>query len=436
VTPRLLAALAACALVACAGVHGRPFDPHLAWPRTDDAGWATVPALGVAPFLDARDPVLRQGYEPSFQLDWLGFAREGIEHTGDAAFARPVAEGVRDDVTATLARSGTFGAVTPVDFDPRDPAAWRDDAPPLVLTVTIEAFEGRQWKSFTVSPLQLGFVRERFGPADGRVSLHVELWSKAERVYEARVSSRDELSEGSAPDAALGALALDSEKLALRLDAHLRSPRDEPPRKLDVVVVDGCDLGEARVRRLVSETSAIFEREAGIVLSGSRVLWTGRPESAGVDALLEDSERFAAPAGGVVLALAPAQQAHQLGLGLGAVRTGLSVPLGSHALALCAAEDEVSVLTAAHELAHLFGAVHVRDRASIMHATAEFDARFFDPLNRRILRALRERDFARPLEHADGARLAEIYREAERSDARVDLHDLDGALRALQSADR
>jgi len=435
VTRKLTAALAVCALVACASVHPHSFDPHLRWPASDDADWATVPALGVAPFADARDPALREGYRPSFHWRWTGFEREGVEHTGDEAFERAVTDGVRDDVVSTLLRSGTFRSVTPVDFDPRDPAAWPEDgAPPLVLTATVEVFEGRQWRSLSVSPLQLGFVRERWGPADGRVSLHVELWSKAERVYEARVSSRDELPEGSAPEAALAALALDSEKLALRLDAHLRSPREEPPRRLEVVVLDGCELGEARVRRLVSETSAIFEREAGIVLSGSRILWMGRPRSASVDALLEDSRRFAAPPGGVVLALAPAQQVRELSLG--SVRTGLSEPLGTHALALCAAEDEASVLTAAHELAHLFGAVHVRDRSSIMHATADFDARFFDPLNRRILRELRERDFSGPLESADAARLASIYREAERTDARVDSRELDGALRALESSER
>jgi hypothetical protein len=360
----------------------------------------------------------------------VGLAREGVERTGDGDFARPVADGVRADLVATLARAGTFAAVTPVSFDPRDPAAWpRVGAPPLVLVGAIEVFEGKQWRSFSVSPLQLGFMRERWGPAEGRVSLRIEVWSKAERVYEGRVSVNHDQAEGSAAQAALAALALDAEKVALRLDARLRAPRAEPPRKLDVVVLDGCDLGEARVRRLVSQTSAIFEREAGIVLAGSRELWTDRPKGADVDSLLEDTERFAPPPGAVLLALAPAQQAREPVLG--SVRTGLAVPLGTRALALCAAEDQASVLTAAHELAHLFGAVHVKDAASIMHATADFDARLFDPLNRRILRDMRGRDFARALEPAEAARLAAIYR-GERAEDAVDAADLDGALRALE----
>ena len=425
-----LPVLAACAALACAGMHPRAFEPHVRWTPSDDAGWATAPALGVAPFADERVPELRAGYRPGVRWRWLGVEREGVERTGDAEFARPVADGVRADLSATLARAGTFASVTPVDFDPRDPAAWpQTGSPALVMTGAVEVFEGKQWRSLSVSPVQLGFMRERWGPAEGRVSLRVEVWSKAERVFEGRVSTNHDLAEGTAAQAALAALALDAEKLALRLDARLRAPRAEPPRKLDVVVLDGCDLGEARVRRLVSQTSAIFEREAGIVLSGSRVLWTARPAGADVDSLLADTERFEPPPGAVLLALAPAQQTREPVLG--SVRTGLAVPLGTRALALCAAEDQASVLTAAHELAHLFGAVHVKDVASIMHGTADFDARLFDPLNRRILREMRTRDFAHPLAPAQAAQLAAIYR-GERGEQAVAASDLDGALRALE----
>jgi len=73
----------------------------------------------------------------------------------------------------------------------------------------------------------------------------------------------------------------------------------------------------------------------------------------------------------------------------------------------------------------------VKDTASIMHGTADFDARLFDPLNRRILRDLRARDFGRALEPAEAARLASIYR-GERGEDAVDPSDIDGALRALE----
>jgi hypothetical protein len=427
---RRLAALLACAALGCAGLHPRAFEPHVRWARSDDTGWATAPALGVAPLADERVPELRIGYRPGIHWRWLGVAREGVERTGDADFARPVADGVRGDLVATLARAGTFASVTPVGFDPRDPAAWPEaGAPPLVLTGAIEVFEGKQWRSLSLSPVQLAVIRERWGPAEGRVSLRIEVWSKAERVYEGRVSTDHDLPEGTAPQAALAALALDAEKLALRLDARLRPPRAEAPRKLDVVVLDGCDLGEARVRRLVSQTSAIFEREAGIVLSGTRRLWTDRPSAADVDSLLEDTERFRPPPGAVLLALAPAQQTREPVLG--SMLTGLAVPLGDRGVALCDHPKPASLLPTAHELAHLFGAVHVKDSASIMHATADFDARLFDPLNRRILRDLRERDFGHGLEPAEAARLAAIYR-GERGEGAVDPTDLDGALRALE----
>jgi len=431
VSGRLVAVTLAAAL-ACASAGG-PVElaPHLGWQPSDDAGWATAPSLGIGRFADERPEELRSGYHPELHFRSFGLAREGTELTADADFDRPVADAVRSDVVATLRRAGTFAEVGPVDFDPRDPSAWPETgAPALVLVGTVETFEGRQWHSFEMTPFRVGFVSERWGPAQGRVALRLELWSKSERLLELRVATRRESAGGDGAEAALQALGLTSEKLALRLDAHLRAPRAEPPRRLDVRVLDGCELGPTRIGKLIGETSAIYEREAGIVLVQSHELWLDRPRGTSLDSLLEEVRRFAPPPGGIVLALAPEEQVHESGLT--SVRTGLSVPDGAHAVALCSGQDEVSVLTAAHELAHLFGAVHVRDPASIMHATADFDARFFDPLNRQILRSMRTRDFARPLGSAEAARLAAIYHSAEHG-GEVDHRDLDSALRALDA---
>ncbi|HTO71565.1 MAG TPA: hypothetical protein VMR31_17020 [Myxococcota bacterium] len=432
-TSRGLALAGALALAACAGPGAHvALEPHLDWPTTDDAGWAAAPALGVAAFADERPEELRAGYRPELRYRALGFAREGTEYAGDGDWDRPVAEAVRGDVVATLARAGTFTAVAPVDFDPRDPAAWpQSGAPALVLAGTVERFEGRQWHSLEVTPLRVGFVSERWGPASGRVSIRVEIWTKTERVAELRIATRHEIAGGGPAEAAQQALALASERLALRLETRFAAPRQIAPRKLDVRVLDGCALGAARVRRLLSETSAVYEREAGIVLADHQEDWADRPRGTSLDSLLEEVRRFAPPPGGIVLALAPEEQVRELGLR--SVRTGLAVPDGAHAVALCGADNQVSVLTAAHEIAHLFGAVHVRDPASIMHATADFDARFFDPLNRHILRTMRERDFSRPLSSAESAELASIYKSSEPGDE-VDRADLDSALRALDSA--
>jgi hypothetical protein len=195
-----------------------------------------------------------------------------------------------------------------------------------------------------------------------------------------------------------------------------------------VRVLDGC-APEPITRRLFAGTSAVFTREADVALVPRPEPWTVPAEARDLDSLLDAARRVDPPPGGVVLALAPFDAARDFSLGT--QRTGLAVPLGSHAVALCPEEGKASVLTAAHELAHLFGAVHVREPASIMNATADFDARFFDPLNRRILNALRERDFARPLDHAESGRLSAIYRAAERHPDAVDAADLDRALRAL-----
>ena len=150
--------------------------------------------------------------------------------------------------------------------------------------------------------------------------------------------------------------------------------------------------------------------------------------------LLEAAARVTPPPGGVVLALAPAQQAHELGLG--SVRTGLSQPLGAHAVALCSAPDEVSVLTAAHELAHLFGAVHVRDAFSIMHSTSDFDARFFDPLNRRIVREPADPRLRAPARPGAAARSSPRSIARRRAPDQVDPRELDGALRALDELEQ
>ena len=429
---RAVLCAAALWLAGCASAPATlAFEPHLAWPESDDAGWATAPRLGVAPFADERPLELRTGWKPELRWRLWGLERAGVERTGDADFDRPAADGVRGELVATLARAGVFSDVAKVAFDPRDASAWPEDAPPLVLSGALEEFDGRQWHSLQVSPLRLGFVTEAWGPAQGLVSLRVELFARGERIFETRVSTRYDAASGDAGEAALEALALDAEKLALRLDARLREPRPLPPRMLVVRVLDGCELGEARTAQLLRETSSIFEREAGIVLVGEREAWPERPPGASLDQLLEAASTAAPPANGVVLALAPAQQVHELGLR--SVRTGLSVPLGAHAVALCSAPDEVSTLTVAHELAHLFGAVHVRDAFSIMHGTSDFDARFFDPLNRRIVRGLRTRDFAQPLDAASAAQLAAIYRQAEGSE-QVDPAELDGALRALEDA--
>ena len=424
-----LLAVALFALAACTTGSGPvAVEPHLAWPIPADDAPDARPRLGVAELRDARSAAGKIGARPALGLRFLGLEREGVERTGDDAFDLPVLEAVRDDVIATLARAGTFRSAEAVAFDPRVPAAWPADAPDYVLAGELEEFAGSQWHSFVVTPFRVGFVRDRWGAPEGRVSVQFELFARDGRVWQGRVATRQESNQGGLADAVLEALALNDEALAARLDAELR-PRTREMRLLEVRVLDGCGLGADGVRRLFAGTSAIFTRESHVALIPRPEPWTVPADARDLDALLDAARRAEPPTGGVVLALAPADAARDFSLGT--QRTGLAVPLGAHAVALCPEEGEASVLTVAHELAHLFGAVHVRELASIMNATADFDARFFDPLNRRILNELRERDFSRPLDRAEGARLSAIYRAAERRPDEVDPADLDSALRAL-----
>ncbi len=379
--------------------------------------------------VDVRPASTLESERPALELTWWGIAREGVERSGDDTFEEPVIDALRADLLATLERSGTFAAVEPVAFDPRRAGAWPDGVDPdFVLVGELEEFRGSQWHSFVVTPFRVGFVRDRWGAPRGRVALRFELWSRDGRVADGRVSTRRERTQGGLADAVLEALAVNHEALASRLDAHLR-PRDRPLRELEVRVLDACAVGTDGVRRLFAEINAVFSREAEILWVARPETWTPRPAARDLDALLEAVKRVDPPPGGVVLALAPEEQVRDFSFG--ARRTGLAVPLGRHAVALCPEKGEASVGTAAHELAHLFGAVHVRESSSIMNATSEFDARFFDPLNRRILRELRVRDFDRPLDATVSARLSAIYRAAERHPDRVDRAAIESALRTL-----
>lgn len=431
---RARAVPAFCVSLALAACLGGPapvsVTPHLDWAIAADPASSGRPSLGLGELADLRPDAMRSGSRPALEVGLGGVVREGIERTGDDAFDAPVLDAVRDDLLATLLRSGTFARVETVGFDPRDPAAWPAvSAPDFVLIGELEELAGSQWHSFVLTPFRVGFVRDRWGTPLGRMALRFELWSREGLVLRDRVATRTESSRGGLADAALEALALGGEALAARLDAELRDA-SRPPRLLELRLLDACALGADGARRLIAQTSEVFTREADVALVARSETWTPPASARDLDALLEATARVAAPPGGVVLALAPADFLRELSIG--ARRTGLAVPLGTHAVALCPAEGEASVLTAAHELAHLFGAVHVRESASIMHDTAEFDARFFDPLNRRILRELRERDFARPLDAATSARLSAIYRAAERFPERVDPVALDSALRALE----
>jgi hypothetical protein len=387
-------ALAGIVLAGCAnGTGPASIEPHLTWPIERAAVGDPRQTLGVGGFTDARPASARIGVRPPLEFGWFSVSREGVERTGDDSFEGPVLDALRADLIATLARSGSFSSVETVRFDPRAPAAWpASGGPDYVLIGTLEEFGGSQWRSFLVTPFRVGFVRDRFGAPTGRVSASFELWTRTGLAWQGNVSTLRKSERVDLADAVLEALALNDEKLAARLDRSVRMERSS--RLLELRVLDGCGLGDEGVRRLVAETSAVFARECDVELVARPESWSPPRNATDLDALLASVRSVEPPPGGAVLALAPAQQVRDFELAT--ERTGLAVPLGRHAVALCPEKGQASVLTAAHELAHLFGAVHVDDPTSIMSPTADFDARFFDPKNRAILQANREREFSAP----------------------------------------
>ena len=113
---------------------------------------------------------------------------------------------------------------------------------------------------------------------------------------------------------------------------------------------------------------------------------------------------------------------------------GLADLFGQHAVVGCELAGEAPTVTVIHELAHLFGAVHVYDRSSVMHDVVEFKGRFFDPLNRRILLATRERPFGAPLPVEIARRVRAIYTAASRFPECCDPEGLAAALAAVRVA--
>jgi hypothetical protein len=420
---RLACALAAAWLVACAmRVEPAPVEPHLKWGFVEAD--PSRPRLGIAPFRDARPLDEQRGQHPRLRLHWTGLVREGVNRTGNSAFANDLVHGAQRDVRATLARSGLFSSVR--ELGPQMATGEFD----LVLHAEIEALSGEQAQRQTFSPVEVGWLRNRFSPARGRAVLRYEIHRTDGRLGSGRIQTRAEPPGGSITRAALDALALASEELVARLQREvvvLEKEASIPARVLDL-----CDAGEQRVRDLFERASRTLVREAGFDLQVRFERHAAPARPADAADLLARVRRLRAPEAGIVVALAPLESHSSMTRG---ARRGLADPLGRHAVVACSAEEETRVSTLLHEIGHLLGAVHVRDRSSVMHETAEFDARFFDPLNRRVLR-VGQALFARPLDAATRSELGAIYRAARQFSYQVETADLAAAEAALNAGPR
>ena len=422
---------AAVLLAACLGACALPgaklaIPPHLDAVRPDDVA-ADRPSLGVLRFVDKRPSSSRQGTTPSWSMAEWGFARAGEEQTGDESFREPVVPAMGRDAIATLLRSGAFSEVRQVG-SVRDAS----DAD-LVLVAVVEELVGVQFRSTSLSLLRLGWYRRRVDDPIGIARVHFRLYATGgDVVWEERIETWRKRPGESIGRAALDAMAVTNEKLAHRVYRQLApivSARGAETRDLPLVVLDGCALGSKTAVRRVSDASEILEREADIRLVPRIETWLP-PDLGSAEEMLAHVGGLAPARAGALLAFAPlSSDDDELLRGAG---TGLARQLGAHALVTCRPDQPAHPTTVAHEVAHLFGAVHVRDRASLMNPLTEFDARFLDPLNRRILRAARRRPFGRPLPPALAAQLEEIYTSAGSLDATRAV-DLETARSALQA---
>ncbi len=382
-------------------------EPHLVTSVPGDVP-QTRPRLGVGRFVDARPRSDRIVRAPRLRLRPYGLVRRGEHQTGDASFTVPVADAVRRDAIATLSRSGAFSVVRAVDVGDADGPPPIPDGLEFVVVATIEELVGIQHQDLQVPFWPLGGYRNRLGELRGLARVRYRLYDTRGLVTEERIDTVLRSHAADPARAALDAVARTNERLAQRLFLRLVPERERVRRRVALRVIDECGLGLARVHLLVRDASGVLEREAGIRLVPEWIAGMRR-RFEDLETALAAIRRERRPEGAHVLALvrrtAPESR-----------RFGLADPLGDHAVVACDAEGDVRVVTLAHEIGHLFGALHVRDRASVMHPVAEFDGRFFDPRNREILRTAWARPLGAPLPDRLRGRLARLYRAALEAD--------------------
>ena len=214
-------------------------------------------------------------------------------------------------------------------------------------------------------------------------------------------------------------------RLVAELHRQLYPRAAEQSRAVPLRVLDACGLGHTQVTRVISDANEVLVRELRLRLVPRTEVWAAPRELTDDEALLKRAER-AGRRGELVLVLVDLQPDAS-----GEPRYGFARQLGDVAAVSCAPRRRPRPLTVTHEVAHLFGAIHVRDRSSIMAPVDEFEARMFDPLNRRILQIGVTRPIGERLPERLVGAIRKLYLEAQLKPDEVDASDLVVAISVL-----
>jgi hypothetical protein len=383
--------------------------------------------MAVAPFRDLRQEPVPNTERAPLRLALLGAVRSGEDATGDESFLGDVAEYSRQDAAATLLHAGLFAQVLLRD-ESAISAGGAEPAVDWTLYGEVEEFIGIQSRTSELNLLRIPPLRNRVETPLGIARVFYRVVDSGGTVrFEKRIETQLSGRGLDLAQVALDAMAATSEQLAAELYRMLAPA--PPVRAVPFLVLDACGLGEKRVQRLLEDVNEVLERELQLRLEAELQPWQS-PDAVKPAEVLAAVKKRSPPAHGVLLALVPSTERTRSVLRRELF--GLATQLGEHAVVACGPDASLRTVTVIHEIGHLLGAVHVNDRSSIMHPVAEFEARFFDDWNRRILRVGRRREFGRPPSPELRSELRALYQSPEREQQRVPEGDLEAALRTVR----
>ncbi len=168
---------------------------------------------------------------------------------------------------------------------------------------------------------------------------------------------------------------------------------DERLREIAGIGLDLVAVGPWRTHQSSAMTLLLDELRTGVEKDGAEVVigFTGHPPPVAMTFLPGGPVRYPVP-----------------------FATGIALPLGDRAVVRRTGLNELTRHTLIHEIAHLFGGLHVRDESILETDTDRMSFRL-DPFNRRVLDLTRDRSFdlgVREIPRGELVALVDLYRRA------------------------